>query len=387
MGPLVLLIVLTRPLLVIRIGTMINSRIGHFMLDVEAYLCERDKDKESHRTFDIICCSDPVCNTQAKLMWARTILITPGAKFWKHLDLACQFWTQGDIHHVPLYNRKVDYKLISVTEAHLSFVDEEIFRGKHLLNQLGIPLDALWICIHNRDSGYLDKVFGSSRTYRGRAGYDAHRDFSIKSMVEMCNKLADLGYYVVRMGSFVTEKLATNNPRVIDYSSNPIRSDFLDIFLLANCYSYIGSDSGISCIPYVFRRPVFFINWNIANIDELIVREYAYPILIKRLWHCEQQRFLSIREIFEAGLDGSDEAYLFENARVNVISNTSDEICQHALELVSRLKGTWTSNFEDEELQRQFWDIYNRHAPNERSPLSKVRIGAAFLRNNLDLLN
>ena len=346
--PLVLLIVLIRPLLFIRFGMMINIRIGHFMIDVEAYLCKREKKDAINSTFDIIYCPNPVCNIQAKLMWSRIVLILPGAVFWKYLDLACQFWTRGDKHHLQLYNLRSDYKLIPISNPHLRFNDKEIIKGNYLLKKLGIPSDALWICIHNRDSAYLDKIFGSTRSYHGKSGYDSHRDFDIKSMEKMCNRLTEMGYYVIRVGSVVTERLSINNSKVIDYALSTSRSDFLDIFLLANCYSYIGSDSGISCIPYIFRRPVCFINWNSANIDELVIREYAYPILIKKIWNCEKKYFLSIREIFELGLAGTDEAGIFEDAGLKIISNTSDEICCYAIELHRRLSDTWISDLEDE---------------------------------------
>ena len=62
-------------------------------------------------------------------------------------------------------------------------------------------------------------------------------------------KLADCGYQLLRMGSAVGKKIDTTHPGIIDYAISGKRTDFLDIYLSANCRFFISSGSGIDSVP------------------------------------------------------------------------------------------------------------------------------------------
>ena len=382
-APLVLLIVAIRPYVLVRFGRMRSERIGHFASDVEAFLCARDREKPDRYIIDNIYCPEPVCNRHLRTMWARIIRITPGASLWEILDRGCQFWTRGDLQHIQLSGRSKDYRLFPVSEPHLSFTYEEHQRGQELLEQLGIPSGASWVCIHNRDNAYLDKVLGGCWTYHD------HRDFSVGVMTSAAEELSGRGYYVVRMGSAVAERLISNNTMVIDYASSALRSSFADMYLLANCTAYMGGDAGISSVPLIFRKPVVFINFSATLIINVLLRQgcYTFPFITKRLWHKEKQRFLGIREMFEAGLAGASVSHRFEEAGVEPVCNTPEEIRDLAIEFDERLKGSWQPQSGDEELQQRFWTIFRAHAPAESQCGIQPRIGAAFLRKHLYLLD
>ena len=220
--PIVLLIIIIRPFILIRFGSLYSYRIGHFAADTEAYLCNLDE-KPHKAQIDIISCPKIVCNKHLKKMWARTFRIFPGSWLWEILDRSCQFWTRGDRHHIKLAGLSSDYKYFLNTSAHLNFTHEEEERGQKLLKQLGIPPGSNWICIHNRDSAYLDQVLPSQWAYHD------YRDFSIQSMVSAADELTKRGYYVIRIGSIQSEKLSTPNQMIIDYSSSKYQSEFGDI--------------------------------------------------------------------------------------------------------------------------------------------------------------
>lgn len=380
-APFVLVIVLLRPLVILRFGAIMSARIGHFIADVEAYLCVSEHTVPLRRTIDIIGCPQPACNAQLASMWSRTISIAPGGKFWKYLDQACRFWTRGERHHVKLYARQKDYGLFESTKVHLQFTQDEVQQGQILLRELGIPFGAPWICIHNRDQVYLDTVGD------GRYAQHDYRNFSIESMALAAEELAQRGYYILRMGSVVAEKFISSNPKVIDYASSPLRSDFADIYLSAECVAYLGSDSGISAVPFVFRKPVYFVNFSATLIDLFLDQHIYHPFIVKRLWHTERHRFLSLREIFELGLADASETRLFEENGVEVISNTPEEIRDLALEIDERLCGKWKAHPGDEILQDRFWDIFRKCSRRTRAEKVPARVGAAFLRRHQDLLN
>lgn len=377
-SPIVLLIIAIRPFVIIRFGTMISHRIGHFTLDVEAYLCVLDHDNSNCKTFDIITCPEPVCNQQLQTMWARTLCISPETWRIRILQRACQLLTPK--HYVRLYARYSDYYLFKNTSSHLQFTNEEQFRGQELLRKLGVPLGMPWVCIHNRDSTYLSKTLGDKWAYHD------FRDFSIKDTILAAKELSQRGYYVLRMGSVVSEPLISNNPKIVDYASSEMQSDFADMYLLANCSGYIGSDAGIACIPLIFRKPVIYINWSITQIGILIYENcFSVPFIIKQLLKKETKRYISLREMFKLGLNGAAESQRFEKAGVEVVSNTAEEIRDLSIEFDERLKNQWQSQPEDEVLQQRFWEIFKEYSPVEDREIN-VKLGASFLRNNKYLL-
>lgn len=62
------------------------------------------------------------------------------------------------------------------------------------------------------------------------------------------------------MGSAVSKVFKVDNPKIIDYATNGMRSDFMDIYLAAKCLFCISTGLGFDAVPTVFRRPVVYVN-------------------------------------------------------------------------------------------------------------------------------
>jgi putative glycosyltransferase (TIGR04372 family) len=380
--PIAIVIVLLKPIVLVRFGTLRSNRIGHFTGDVESYLCDRSG-KTNTRTVDIIGCPKPVCNSQLRRMWERNMRIIPGAWLWTVLDQVCRQITKTDLHHVYIEGLAAQMGLFLVKPQHISFIDEEERRGQELLEQMGIPADAPWVCIHNRDSAYLTESQPAMEW-----GYHDYRDFSAETMASAAEELARRGYYVLRMGSVVAEPFIANHSRIIDYANHSARNDFADIFLLGKCKFYLGSDSGIIGVPAIFRKPYGFVNF--PSGIEIIFSTYYWnptPFLIKRVKDREQKRFLSLREMFEVGLANVSNTQVYDDNGCDLICNTSSEIRDLAIEIDERLKDEWLSKPEDEALQQQFWNIVRQYSPQTHNEEIKARIGTVFLRNHADLLD
>jgi hypothetical protein len=72
--PAVLIMRLIRPLLFLRLGGLISSRIGHFAANTELYLCERDAgiNVPNQRHIDIFYMDyKSICNQQLAIMWQK----------------------------------------------------------------------------------------------------------------------------------------------------------------------------------------------------------------------------------------------------------------------------------------------------------------------------
>ena len=386
-APIVFFIRALRPLLLLRFGVFGADRIGVFAPTAQGYLLKNQREIARPRTADFIGVLGPISNLQLFKMLTRQVRVLPGAWLWLMLDRACQFWTRSSLHHGGTLFSLNDYPQFLNYPALLHFTSSEKLAGKNLLQALGVTSDAPWVCIHNRDAEYLNTKLAASKSSPEKSwGYHNYRDFSAKSMVLAAEELTKRGYYVLRMGAVVAEQLISTNPKIVDYASTPLRSDLGDIFLLANCAAYLGSDSGIASVPFIFCRPVIHINWPLSQVATLT---FQGPLIFitKHLYHRSTKRYLGIREVLDTKLINAGESRVYEEAGVDVVDNTPEEICDLAVELDERLKGTWHPQAQDEQLQLQFWDIFRQHCPPEHVGSVQPRIGAAFLRQHRYLLD
>ena len=193
--------------------------------------------------------------------------------------------------------------------------------------------------------------------------------------------MAQRSYFCLRVGKVVEEKIDSSNPRIIDVACSGERTDFMDIFLLARNRFLICSDTGISEIAVLFRRPLVRVNWvPIARHASWVQNEVR---IFKKFFLKKENRVLSFREINELGIADVSIGTVFDELGIELIENTPEEIMAAAVEMDERLKGTWEVAVEDEELQRCFW---SRYGPGLlKSP--EQRIGAEYLRQNKCLLD
>ena len=92
---------------------------------------------------------------------------------------------------------------------------------------------------------------------------------------------------------------------------------------------------------------------------------------------------MTFREILESGIGRYLCTQDYEDSDVEIVNSTPEEIAAVAVEMDERLKGTWRTTREDEEFQKNFKSLF------ETSKINGVffsRIGAEFLRQNLELL-
>lgn len=373
---IVLLVRLLRPLILIRFGKLISSRIGHFAADAELYLCECEEGMQNPKALDIFYYSSPICNRQFKKMCDRMMYVFSFAKW---LDRANRRLPGGNKHTIINKSKgsRDVYELLSRTQAHLYFTVDEEQMGRAALQNIGLPEGARFICFHSRDSTYLNAVWPNSNWH-----YHDYRDSTIHNYVQAIEALTRRGYYAFRIGALVKEALNTTNPMIIDYATNGSRTDFLDIYLSAKCHFFLGTTAGITSIPMIFRRPIAWVNYLPL---EYVQAWSEYELFItKKLYLKGEHRFMTFREIFDSGAGRFLRSEQYEQIGVDVIENTSEEIKALAIEMDERLNGTWQTNEENEELQKRFWDIFPK---SELHGEIKSHIGAQFLRQNRELLD
>lgn len=409
LGPLAVALRLTllalKPVVHIRFGELESPGFGNLASLPELYLCERDAGMHPKKTFDIWFHYDVhagkllqhksarrmVSNEQLLIMWKRVIHINDIARDLDRLNRLLPPGQQDFIANMPQYHWD-RYAYYERFDSHLTFTKEEEKRGLAQLKEMGIGPEDPFVCIHVRDSRYLEVARPwNPKVPNNRRPWD-YRDSNIQNYALAARTLAELGYFVVRLGKHVQEPFQCDHPRVIDYASK-YQSDFMDVFLPSRCAFFIGQNSGGGMLPMVFRRPTVFVN--IFPLAEAGHCQYRRGILILKKYYSNRLgRELRFREVFDLGL-AQYAVVMPKDIRNNheldlkIMDNSPEEINEAALEMHRRLSLTYTPEGGAAELQERFLSIV-RSYPQE-VPLvdeqPRITAGAHFLRTNQNLLD
>ena len=376
-----LLIRLARPFVLIRLGALHSERIGVFTQIPEVHLCERDAgiNQPSGKHIDIWCFGDWISNKQLALMWRRTFRVWPFVLV-KPLRSVNRLIPGGDQHAIGKNNARDTHNLFDRFPAHLQFTAREESFGINELERLGVAKGSKFVCLLARDGS-----FQTTATPGHDWSFHDYRNMDVNRFALVARQLASLGCFVLRMGSVVKERLECQDPRVIDYATSGMRSDFMDVYLGAKCEFCVTIGSGWDGVPYIFRRPIVYVN--MVPLGGIYTFSSRYINITKRHWSIKDNRELTLSEIITRGLHLCYNTVEYQSQGVRLIENTSEEIYDVVIEMYERLKGTWKPHEEDETLQKRFWEIFTKGGAPEYwgRPLHgeiRARFGASFLRNN-----
>lgn len=377
--PTVIVIRLIRPWFLIRFGNLISNRIGHFAANTELYLCERKAliNTPKVKYIDIFYPDLNVCNIQMLVMWKRLLHIWPRivVRPVQFINKCIPGWQIHEVNQVTQSDRDI-HNLLLRFPAHLEFTHEENVKGQLGLAAMGISQHDRFVCLLVRDNAYLNDQSWA---------YHSYRDSDISNYLLAADELANRGYYVIRMGAKVSAPLVSENPKVLDYASNGMRSDFMDIYLGAKCDFCLSTSSGWDAIPMIFRRPIAFTNSvPIGYFFTFLPNSLA---LTKKHLSLEDNKYLSLAEIFERGLGFCLHSSDYENKQIRLVENTPQEIRDLCTEFEERLAGTWITEEQDENLQKRFWEVFPMNVVNSQNhkPLHgqiHLRYSTHFLRKN-----
>nr|NQU89366.1 TIGR04372 family glycosyltransferase [Bacteroidota bacterium] len=248
--PVVLIVRIIRPLIWIRFGGVRSDVIGNSVFNAEYYLSERALNQSN--TLDLFYFQFPIFpNEQWALMIRRHLRIHPLVRY---LENANSLIPCGQNHCVNMMppGRTGDIKgVLSMTRPQTPFTEEEDRKGQKFLEEIGVKQGERFICLLVRDSYYKSK---EQRFIKKDWSYHNFRDLDIDTFKNTALKLAEEGYWVLRMGKIVQKTFHVDHLRVQDYANSSYRSDFLDIWLMANCHFCITTGTGLDDVCVAFRR-------------------------------------------------------------------------------------------------------------------------------------
>ncbi len=375
--PLYVLIRIISPIVLIRFGSLKSHRIGHFIGNIEMYMCERDNGIQPRNSFDLFFIDSKydfyVCNEHLLTMWKRVLHVNQVAYYLWRID---KKFTGGSTHNIKTADNDIKH-IFEKSPIHLSFTSEEKLEAQSGLKKMGIGENDKFICLANRDQVYLNKNFPGKDWF-----YHTFRNSNIKNFIEATEWLIDIGYYVIRLGKDVEEIMNVSNSKYIEYSYRGFRTELLDIYLGAYCAFFISGNTGIDAISRAFRRPIVYVNFSLLIYAPGLSSNAI--ITFKKLWLKKERRFMTFREMVNSRAGMFSYAHEYDEHGIELIDNTSEEILGAVVEMYERLEGTWQTTVEDEELQCKFWDAFPK---NKLQGKKRPRIGAKFLRDNHELLD
>ena len=374
---------------------MRSDRIGHFAGNTELYLCERDAGiNVPNMPYSDIFYLENICNKQLAKMWKRELLIAP--VYLGHILMQTNWLINTFSKIFPVLNTFLKahligsninndrdvYNLLDQTEKHIEFTNDEEAYGQEWLQRNDIPSKSKIVLLMVRDDAYLNKV----TQHRGWE-YHNYRDCDIDNFVLAAENLANMGFYVFRMGFHVNKELKSENPLIIDYATNGMRDDFMDIYLSSICKFIISTGHGAEApAAYCFRKPRVMVDY--APTGNLQTFSNQDLFLTKHHIKQNENRELKLSEIFSEGVGFCRSTQCYRDKSILLKENTPEEINDIVVEMVHRLEGNWISETYDETLQKKFWEIFPTDAlTDSNQPVHgkiKARFGAKYLRDNTE---
>ena len=254
--------------------------------------------------------------------------------------------------------------------------NEELEYGKR--KQVELRIEREFVCIANRDSGYLRE------TYVNSSNFHNYRDSSIKTRKLAIQYLNDNGFTTVRMGKIVNEEVHYQG--CVDYASLGY-DEFMDVFFATKCKMFISDLSGVATIAAAMGKPIVWTNGCgfLGNCFGGLPINYEDIMIMKKpIWNSTGKTLSSIEVIENNVLDliGSEK---LDELGVRLVENTAEEIFEAVKERLLRINNQWFSNRNDEELQnkyREFVEIYCNKNKLDIRMIVPARVGTAFLRDN-----
>ncbi len=377
----ILLFFFLKPFIQIRVGLLHCDRLGHFTVNTELYILEKNfiHKKIKKRSFDFLYLPwKTSCNKTLENLWRRKLIILPRFILRPICLIIRSFNFLKDFRcGVPTNSDRDVLNLIEKYPPTLKFSEKEEEFGKLELKKLGIEENSKFVCVIFRDSSYLDQI------YLKRFSKHDYRDSDIQNFLLAAEELTKRGYYVIRMGAVVNKPFKTSNEKIIDYAYRGLRTDFMDIYLGAKCEFCVTTGTGFDGVPMIFRKPLVYVNF--SPLFHIHIESEFFTFIPKHHYSKKLERRLTAKEIINSDcFYYLNEAEFIKN-NIELKENSPEEIRDVVIEMCMKINNEEFMDGEDKKFQNKFWDIF----PNQRKYRGnlyygkrKSTIGSKFLREN-----
>jgi putative glycosyltransferase (TIGR04372 family) len=379
LSPFFFIILLIRPILLIRFGKLESNRIGHLAGNTEIHILEKRKIDKNKFMLDIYFAPYyPICNKYLLDLWSRYITILP--KFFvKPFFTFFSVLFNTSPHIITFHNKDRDVNnLLDNTKSVVSFEKNEIRIGENFLKKLN-PKNKKIVCFIIRDNAYLKEHLPLSDM-----SYHNYRNFSLDNYIPALKMLIDLDYFVIRMGSAASSKINFSNKNLIDLPFSEYRTEFLDIYLGYKCDFVMTTSTGWDAVPGImFRKPMLICP--MIPLGNLFTFSSKYMLTTLNFVNSENEK-ITQSDIFKLGYANAFESKDYIKSDFQAIEHSSNDICLAVRDFIEYL------NNKDLDLVNNdvFWNLYikniHKYNLNHLHGDIKAIMSPSFLENNKNLL-
>ena len=270
------------------------------------------------------------------------------------------------------------YGLIAKSETQIKFNKEEDIIGNSFLQNIGIKKDQRFVCLLARDASYKKKY---QSHIKDDWSYHNYRNVDIDTYEKAVQYLLDKDYFVMRMGKSAEKKLNIKNDYFLDYAFSEYRDDFLDLWLMANCYFAISTGSGVDMISFTHNVPVVYANYDLAQYMPIWSRSIIQP---KKILNIKDNKILNLYEHLDFNISHIKKNNKYNILNYKYIDLNSEQILDLVKEMHLRLNNKY-DNKNSFYLQKKFFNklkkfnLFNEYF-SYINP--EALMGTSFLENN-----
>jgi putative glycosyltransferase (TIGR04372 family) len=241
----------------------------------------------------------------------------------------------------------------------IRFSNSEVNTCEEFLHNIGADDRKGFVCVNFRDDLYNRSVSLIKKEYD-------IRNSEPQTYIAAAETLAEMGYTVFRMGAIVKEPLESKHPQVVDYATNGMRTELLDIFLGAHCTFTISTGSGWDSVPTIFRRPLMFVN----HLPVFAPSAATLPIVTypKILLNAQTGDTLNLENLIDREIAHRTNSQAYKDAGVEIRDLSSEELVEAVTEMAQRVEGTFVETPEQREMQAKLKHILSTHPKLQPSP-------------------
>lgn len=145
------------------------------------------------------------------------------------------------------HNGLTPYSFSLINELRIDDLHNKL--SNNILQKLKIDKDQEFVCLHVRDGEY-------KKDYDRRS----QRNSNIENYYELINYLNKKNIIVFRMGLKVKKKIEIHNKNIIDLPFLNINHDYFNLYLIKNCKFFIGTQSGMQQLAFLFNKDCLMTN-------------------------------------------------------------------------------------------------------------------------------
>jgi putative glycosyltransferase (TIGR04372 family) len=243
-------------------------------------------------------------------------------------------------------------------------------KGQLALENVGLPKDAWFVALHVREAASKNL----------HASWHNVLNASIDDYLPAIKEVTRRGGWVIRIGDPAMTPLQPM-PNVLDYCHSDIRSDWMDVYLLARARIFLGTSSGPAYVPQDYGVPCVLTNWWPPAQRPWHPQDIFIPKLYRQV---KSDTILTLSQSLAEPFGYCNSvSYLKESHGVVVEANSPRDIHVAISEMLDRLDEISHYTDEDQDLQNRADQIYQSNGGHGMASISRgflKRYSSSFLK-------